>query len=65
MNSWYTIELMAKEQHHDLERRICLDALVRQVRSGQRLTPVSRWITRYIIPRLRHSQPVEAKPQMT
>ncbi len=65
MNNWHIMELVAKEQHHDLERRIRLDALVRQVRSGQRLTPVSCWVTRYIIPRLRHSQTVEAKPQMT
>ncbi len=64
MNSWYTIELMAKEQHHDLERRIRLDALVHQARSGRRLNPVSCWITRYIIPRIRHSHSVEAEPQM-
>ncbi len=65
MNTWHTIELVAKEQHRDLERRIRLDALARQVRSRQRLHPVSRWIKRYIVPRLRHSQSVEAEPQLT
>ena len=65
MNTWHTIELVAKEQHRDRERRIRLDALVHQVRSERRLNPVSRWIKRYITPRLRHSQSIEAEPQLT
>ncbi len=64
MNTWHTIELVAKEQHHDLERRIRLDALVHQVRSERRLNPVSRWIERYITSHLRHSKSIEAEPQM-
>ena len=63
MNSWYIYEIMAKEQYHDLQRRIRLDALAHQVRSGRRLNPISRWICGYIIPRLRHSQAVVAEAQ--